>query len=98
MVLLYATWGTFWTSLPAFQYIFAIIKEQNTNWLEMDTAYKSLQWYERGGGGSTYIVQLADRSIMAIKKNHVYIAAYGHTNTYQNQTCGVEKKIVGLLK
>jgi hypothetical protein len=35
---------------------------------------------------------------MAIKKNHVYIAAYGHTNTYQNQTCGVEKKIVGLLK
>lgn len=71
------------------------------NWFDklvVHTQYKSLQWYERGGGGSTYIVQLADRSIMAIKKNHVYIAAYGHTNTYQNQTCGVEKKIVGLLK
>ena len=46
MVLLYATWGTYWTSLPAFQYIFAIIKEQNTNWLEMDTAYiKSAKTY-----------------------------------------------------
>lgn len=29
MVLLYATLGTYWTSLPAFQYIFAIIKEIN---------------------------------------------------------------------
>lgn len=29
MILLYATWGTYWTSLPAFQYIFAIIKEIN---------------------------------------------------------------------
>lgn len=29
MVLLYATWGTYWTSLPAFLYIFARIKEIN---------------------------------------------------------------------